>query len=1010
MPFGYSLYLWLIKYLQPLYYVQPARILSLLFLLFATTYVIGQDRCGTIEYMKLKEAQRQINEKNEVFERWLGERATKLKQKKSNQRTQATYQVPVVVHVIHNGENDATNIPDAQIISQIRVLNADFNRTNSDAGLTPSDFVGVAGSMDIEFVLAKQDPNGLSTNGIVRVAGPQTSWSINDNYKLKALSYWPSEDYLNIWVCKLTGYIGYAQFPQTDLVSGLENSSMNRLTDGVVITYNAFGSDDDGDFILQSRYNKGRTTTHEVGHFFGLRHIWGDQSTCGTDGDYVSDTPDQDGETTGCPTHPKTACSNAVMFQNYLDYTNDVCMNMFSQGQVERMTTVIENSPRRQSLLSSHGSSEPAPIPDNLSISEIISPLSGTCSGTITPEIEVVNYGTNQVTSAEVVLFVNNSPIETKTFILSLDPAESARLTFASANIPSGTASFTFEINKVNNVDDLDELNNTKTQNVTLPSSVGIPFAEDFSPFPSGWTIQNPDATEFTWKVADAPKDIATNKAMKMDFYSYEDNFGEIDLLITPTFDLTDAPVATVLFDISYAQYQGSDDGLKVIALDACNPDISTGTILYNKSGSALKTHDSTSEPYAPENENDWRTESIDLTAFLGQSNVQLAFVGVNDYGNSLYLDDVRIVTELVNNLTLQEVLAPGPVTCTASLAPQLRIRNSGSPVTSFTIDYVVNGVERTHEVTGLNMSFGDIINVTLPVVALDNTNLLSFTIVDPNGMPDVNSDDNTLVWQTVVNTKAASFPVEEGFEANFENRWVTVNPGGDKVWEPFTIDDNTTLKFEGYDYNVPDSRSWVVSPVLDLTGVDSLGLAFDVSYVTRDGHSDVLHVYTSTDCGESFTLHQTYSNVDLAVGDDDNPWTPNDDTDWVTKEISLEALAGQREARIALVFQNAGVNNIYIDNIRIVPGSTAEIKRGFEVFPNPLLSNDRISIIFNLPQSEDIVIEVFDSMGRVVFKEEKTGVMNQTDVLHVGQLSGMYTMRVKTSGKVYARKFIAAR
>jgi hypothetical protein len=308
-------------------------------------------------------------------------------------------------------------------------------------------------------------------------------------------------------------------------------------------------------------------------------------------------------------------------------------------------------------------------------------------------------------------------------------------------------------------------------------------------------------------------------------------------------------------------------------------------------------------------------------------------------------------------------------------------------------------------------MAFGDIETITLPAIALDNTNLLTFTIVNPNGTPDLNTDDNTLNWQTVVSNRKANFPIEERFETSFEQRWVSVNPAGERLWEPITIGDNTSLTFKGYNYDAPGSRSWIVSPAIDLSGVDSLGLAFDVSYVTSDGRSDALLVYTSTDCGETFTLLQTYSNIDLAAGDNDGPWTPGDETDWITKELSLEdQLADQRDARIAFVFQNSGVNNIYLDNIRIVPGSTEKIRRGFEVFPNPLFNNDRISIMYNLPQSEDILIQVFDSMGRVVFTEERTGIMNQTDVLHIGQLSGMYTMRVTTSGKVYVRKFIASR
>jgi hypothetical protein len=108
-------------------------------------------------------------------------------------------------------------------------------------------------------VLARQDPEGLATTGIVRIQGPVSSWSINDNYELKALSYWPAEDYLNIWVCNLTGVLGYSQFPVSG-PPGLENSSDNRLTDGVVIAYNAFGSKDDGPFNLLNKYGKGRTT------------------------------------------------------------------------------------------------------------------------------------------------------------------------------------------------------------------------------------------------------------------------------------------------------------------------------------------------------------------------------------------------------------------------------------------------------------------------------------------------------------------------------------------------------------------------------------------------------------------------------------------------------------------------------------------------------------------------------------------------------------------------------
>jgi hypothetical protein len=168
----------------------------------------------------------------------------------------------VVVNIIHNGElvGTGTNISKAQVNSQISSLNRDFNRLNEDAINTPAEFAVVASRMNIEFTLVE----------INRVKGSKPSWTIQDNEELKSLIYRAAEDYLNIWVCDLTDYYGYAQFPLSTL-PGIENSLTNRLTDGVIISYKNFGSIDYGNFDLDPAYNKGRTAVHEVGHFFGLR-------------------------------------------------------------------------------------------------------------------------------------------------------------------------------------------------------------------------------------------------------------------------------------------------------------------------------------------------------------------------------------------------------------------------------------------------------------------------------------------------------------------------------------------------------------------------------------------------------------------------------------------------------------------------------------------------------------------------------------------------------------------
>jgi gliding motility-associated-like protein len=318
-------------------------------------------------------AQRNLLIESETqFENWIQQNRSRQKREQNARTEISSYKVQVVVHVIHNGEpiGTGTNIPGSQIKSQLKVLNNDFNRLNADSVNTPAEFKSLAGKMNIEFVLAATSPSGQLDSGIVRVRGTKPNWKITDNVELKSLSYWPAENYLNIWVCDLVDYSAYTQFPESTL-AGLNNTLANRLTDGMVIWYKAFGSSKDGNFNLDPSLSLGRSVTHEMGHFFGLRHIWGDTTNCeGTD--YVADTPPQN-QTNGCPSYPQKDCPldnpASKMFQNFLDYSDDVCMNIFTHGQMERMKIVLENSPRRFSLLLPF-----EPVAEIVSFQKIFSP------------------------------------------------------------------------------------------------------------------------------------------------------------------------------------------------------------------------------------------------------------------------------------------------------------------------------------------------------------------------------------------------------------------------------------------------------------------------------------------------------------------------------------------------------------------------------------------------------------------------------------------------------------
>lgn len=302
-----------------------------LFLCIGLTLTHAQRNCGSHDHM-LEQMQ-----EDPAFEQRMQEieKQTRSFLQSPDKNNGVIITIPVVVHVVYKANSQ--NISTSQIQSQIDVLNEDFRRMNSDAnGTWPQ-----AADTEIEFCLATVDPSGNSTTGIQRRKTNKRSFGSNDAMKANntgGINAWPASDYLNIWVCNLSGgLLGYAQFPGGP-----------ASTDGVVVDYAYFGNTG----TATAPFDLGRTATHEVGHWLNLRHIWGDGG-CSVD-DFVSDTPLSDASNGGCATG-HVSCGSVDMVENYMDYSDDACMNLFTSGQSNRMNALFSAGGARASLLSSGG-------------------------------------------------------------------------------------------------------------------------------------------------------------------------------------------------------------------------------------------------------------------------------------------------------------------------------------------------------------------------------------------------------------------------------------------------------------------------------------------------------------------------------------------------------------------------------------------------------------------------------------------------------------------------------
>ena len=320
--------------------------LTILVFLLSQLRVLSQEQCTSAEYrQQLFNRVPGFASKASAIEmftkRFINRQTTTTNDTSSTTRVVPdVITIPVVVHIVYHSSSQ--NITDAQVRSQIDVLNKDYRRQNTDAVNTPQVFQSVAADCGFRFELATADPNGNATSGIVRKYTDILGFNISDDVKSSSRGgddAWDADHYLNIWVTNLSsGVFGYSSIPGSP-----------KDKDGVVIQYTAFGTTG----TVASPFNKGRTTTHEVGHWLNLYHTWGD-AECGDD--QVDDTPPQRAANRGCPGEIRVTCGNGPlgdMYMNFMDFTDDACMNLFTNGQRERMRSLFAAGGARNAMLSS---------------------------------------------------------------------------------------------------------------------------------------------------------------------------------------------------------------------------------------------------------------------------------------------------------------------------------------------------------------------------------------------------------------------------------------------------------------------------------------------------------------------------------------------------------------------------------------------------------------------------------------------------------------------------------
>ena len=976
-------------------------------------------------------------------------------------RLQGIVTIPVVFHIVLVNPYQIT---DDVVKSEIDAMNTDFAGLNADSTNIPAAFEAVRGHSSIRFILAKRTPGGQLTNGIERISSSTTGNpnNITDSIKRKSLGgadAWDPNSYLNIWVGNISGdvgVLGYTQIP----------GSGTPLDDGIFCNIRSFGISS----CNASNYNKGRTIVHELGHYFGLNHIWGDDetsnNTCSGD-DFraltadgssfvlpptlynppgkgntpadIGDTPNQSVATTDCATGIVTdSCSPAppgIMYENFMDYTMDNCYSLFTKKQVERMEYVLMNF--RTSLLTSTGATPPANAPtidaapimsinpggfETTGCTSVFHPSTLTCPGNILPEVLIKNNGLNTITSITVGYVLNGaSPVQVS-LNTNLASGQTQMITLPAAAVSTGNYTFKFFTGKVNGIStDQVPANDTLSATLTVPNPLPLPVFEGFenSVFPpAGWSIVNPN-NDVTWQRTTP----GNNSAHSMFIDNFDNNpVGSIDEIRTPKLNLSGTDPVVISFDLAYKNYPDPayNDSLQVLVSTDCG---ATFKMYFNKAGAALSTAGTSSTSYLNPAPSDWKTQKITLDAsVLSSGSIIVAFRNVSDWGNNIYIDNINIKQQSSRDIAVIAVNPPAETDCAEPTIPVATVKNAGfSTITGFKISYQVdNGSVAQTTVSGISLLADSVINVPLntftPSIGQHTITVFSAQPISSSGTGDESPLNDTLKKTFFVVGKV-SLPLTEDFENPVfpPPNWVVENDAGGITWERTTLAAKTgiaSMVVRNYNSTSTGTTNNFVSSVITGTSAfDSIFVSFDYAYAAgiSANLADTFELLATTDCGQTFTTVWKNWGTGLQTTSNNSAggFIPAS-SDWKNISLNLFQFVGTNDFQLYFVDKGNQQNNLYIDNINIY-GITvpARLKQqGYLFYPNPFTSRFYIRN-YQVPVNLQKA-QIFNSVGQMIWSQSYNG--NAYTLMPVdlkGAPPGVYIVKLTYTNKTVTQKIV---